>query len=66
MQEFQNIYKQVFPKGDPTSFAGFVFNVFDKDLDGNITFNEFIMALSITSRGNIDEKLTCKSRKLNP
>ncbi|KAI9291223.1 neuronal calcium sensor 1, partial [Neoconidiobolus thromboides FSU 785] len=55
--EFLKIYKQFFPFGDATEFATYSFDVFDVNKNGAIDFKEFICALSITTRGNPDEKL---------
>ena len=58
--EFADVYGQFFPDGNPEAFATFVFNLFDEDGNGSIEFSEFLMALSVTSRGKVEDKLECK------
>lgn len=56
-EDFKKIYAQFFPAGDSSDFAEFVFRRFDTDRDGRISFKEFLTALNITAKGNVQEKL---------
>lgn len=56
-QMFKEIYAQFFPQGECGNYAHFVFSTMDSNSSGIINFEDFLMGLSILSRGTMDEKL---------
>ncbi|XP_055341227.1 calsenilin-like isoform X5 [Paramacrobiotus metropolitanus] len=56
-EKFKELYAQFFPLGDATLFAKQVFQCMDHDMDGNVNFEEFVVMMSVLSRGSLDEKL---------
>lgn len=57
VDDFKRMYRDNFPKGNADKFAEHVFQVFDKDNDGEINFREFITTLSVQLKGSTAEKL---------
>ena len=45
------------PQGDAAAFAEHIFNQFDSDHSGHIDFREFLQALSVQLKGNIEQRL---------
>ncbi|XP_073451594.1 A-type potassium channel modulatory protein KCNIP2 isoform X1 [Aquarana catesbeiana] len=54
---FKQIYSQFFPQGDSSMYAHFLFNAFDTDHNGSISFEDFVAGLSVILRGSIDDRL---------
>ncbi|KAG9509793.1 Calsenilin [Fragariocoptes setiger] len=56
--KFKLIYAQFFPRGaDTNQYARFVFNTFDVQNKQEITFTDFVIGLSVLTRGTIEDKL---------
>ncbi|RNA44289.1 neuronal calcium sensor 2-like [Brachionus plicatilis] len=56
-KKFIDVYKQFYPHGKADKFCGHVFKTFDTDGSGEIDFVEFLIAISVTSQGDIKDKL---------
>uniref|UniRef100_A0A8C4RM08 Potassium voltage-gated channel interacting protein 2 n=1 Tax=Erpetoichthys calabaricus TaxID=27687 RepID=A0A8C4RM08_ERPCA len=54
---FKLIYSQFFPQGDSSTYAHFLFEAFDTDKNGSVSFEDFVMGLSIILRGTINDRL---------
>jgi len=55
-------FKAYFPFGDSVAFADIMFHHMDTEKKGQLGFKEFITALSITSRGKIEDRIKCKQQ----
>ncbi|XP_063128150.1 Kv channel-interacting protein 2 isoform X3 [Rattus norvegicus] len=57
-ENFKQIYSQFFPQGDSSNYATFLFNAFDTNHDGSVSFEDFVAGLSVILRGTIDDRLS--------
>jgi len=56
-KKFVEVYKQFYPNGKADNFCKFAFDTFDANHDGTIDFEEFLIAISATSQGSLDDRL---------
>ncbi|KAK2175737.1 hypothetical protein NP493_711g02040 [Ridgeia piscesae] len=59
-REFIDTYHKAFPVAQPDDvqrYANYMFNAYDIDSDGEISFTDYMLTLSVCERGTIDEKL---------
>ncbi|KAI6176684.1 Kv channel-interacting protein 2-like [Aphelenchoides bicaudatus] len=54
---FREIYSQFFPHGNCSSYSSMIFKTLDRDFNNSINFEDFIVCLSIITRGSNTEKL---------
>ncbi|XP_033361970.1 hippocalcin-like protein 4 isoform X2 [Bombus vosnesenskii] len=51
-------YAKLFPLGDPAKYAQIVFNAFDKDRDGIVSFADLLNEVALIINGDVDQKLS--------
>ncbi|KAF4105385.1 hypothetical protein G5714_013047 [Onychostoma macrolepis] len=54
---FKLIYSQFFPQGDSSIYAHYLFEAFDTNMNGCLSFKEFVAGLSLILRGSIYDRL---------
>jgi Ca2+-binding EF-hand superfamily protein len=59
--DFNRMFCQFFPFGEPLAFAQIMFNMYDTNQNGVLEFKEFMQSLSIATRGKFEEKLQCRA-----
>ncbi|KAF0027454.1 Kv channel-interacting protein 2 isoform X2 [Scophthalmus maximus] len=56
-ENFKTIYSQFFPQGDSSMYAHFLFEAFDTNKNGSVSFEDFVFGLSIILRGTVNDRL---------
>ncbi|CAF1310373.1 unnamed protein product [Rotaria sp. Silwood1] len=56
-KNFTDIYEKFYPNGKVDRYCEYAFNTFDRNNDGTIDFEEFLLSMAATSQGSIDDRL---------
>ncbi|XP_066593362.1 hippocalcin-like protein 4 isoform X2 [Prorops nasuta] len=56
--DLRPVYAKLFPLGDSTRYSQLIFNSFNKNSNGLVSFADFISVITVIVKGNIDEKLS--------
>ena len=56
-QQLCQMYKHIFPNGNPKTFCKHLLRSFDLDKNGHVDFTEFLLAINITSSARAEEKI---------
>jgi len=60
---FKTIYAAMFPQGSGAEkFADHIFRIYDADGNGQISFQEFVSTLNVSSQGSVEDKLRSSFR----
>merc|ERR1712136_76924 len=56
-QEFRKLYEKAHPGKDAGTLARHIYRLFDDNNDNKVSFKEFMVAVSVSCRGTMREKL---------
>ena len=57
LDSFISVYGNIFPMGDPTKYAQFIFKAIYRKHENKMTFGDFMDFLSLVSKGSLEEKM---------
>lgn len=58
ISDLKSAYAKLFPLGDSAMYAHIVFNSFDRDNDGIISFSDLLETIALIVNGSVDQKLS--------